>query len=127
MILVDTSIWIDFFRHDHPALRQIMDEDRLYCHPVIIGELALGSLRDRQSVLTFLTAQRQARAASHEQVLAMIERHAIFSMGIGYSDAQLLASMLLDTRLILWTGDRRLRLAAAKTGLLLHEPERNAN
>ena len=127
MILVDTSIWIDFFRHDHPALRQIMDEDRLCCHAVIIGELALGSLRDRQAVLTFLAAQRQASVASHDEVMTMIERHAIFSMGIGYSDAQLLASMLLDTRLILWTGDRRLRLAAKKAGLRLHEPEKNTN
>lgn len=46
-ILVDTSVWIDHFRHSDADLRKVIADDRLPCHPVVIGELALGSLRDR--------------------------------------------------------------------------------
>jgi predicted nucleic acid-binding protein len=58
MILADTSVWIDHFRHSSKALSAVIESDALLCHPVIIGELALGSLRDRRAVLSFLSAQR---------------------------------------------------------------------
>lgn len=54
------------------------------------GELALGSLRDRGSVMALLAAQREALIATHDEVMTMIHRHGIFSMGIGYTDAHLL-------------------------------------
>ena len=122
MILADTSIWIDHFRHVDAELRRIIEDDRLLCHPSVIGELALGSLRDRRSVMVFLAAQREAVVATHDEVITMIDRHGIFSMGIGYTDAHLLASVLLDQRAALWTRDKRLRAAAEKAGASLHTP-----
>ena len=122
MILADTSIWIDHFRHGDTELRRIIEEDRLLCHPVVVGELALGSLRDRVSVITFLMAQRGAVVATHDEIMIMIDRHGIFSMGIGYTDAHLLASVLLDQRAALWTRDKRLRAVAEKAGASLHIP-----
>ncbi|NLS21092.1 type II toxin-antitoxin system VapC family toxin [Rhizobium sp. P40RR-XXII] len=122
MILADTSIWIDHFRHGDAELRTIVDNDRLLCHPAVIGELALGSLRDRGSVITFLAAQREAFVATHDEVMTMIDRHGIFSMGIGYTDAHLLASILLDPRAALWTRDKRLQVAAEKAGASLYTP-----
>ncbi len=92
MILVDTSIWIDHFWYGDNELRRIIEDDNLLCHPVIIGELALGSLRNRDAVMDLLSAQRQALIATHEEVMLMIARQSIFSMGIGYTDAHLLAS-----------------------------------
>ncbi len=127
MILVDTSIWIDHFRHGDAELQNIIEDDRLLCHPVIIGELALGSLRDRNDVIDFLAAQREISVASHDEVMVMIDRHSIFSMGIGYSDAHLLASTLLDRRAVLWTRDRRLAAAAQKAGAPLHTPAKPTN
>lgn len=96
MILADTSIWIDHFRGGDDELIKITGDDLLVCHPMIIGELALGSLRDMTSVLDFFNAQREAQVATHDEVMAMIEKHCIFSLGIGYTDAHLLASVLLD-------------------------------
>ncbi|ANH07799.1 type II toxin-antitoxin system VapC family toxin [Shinella sp. HZN7] len=127
MILVDTSIWIDHFRHGDAELRKIIEDDRLLYHPVIIGELALGSLRDRDAVMAFLSAQRQAFVATHDEVMTMIDRHSIFSMGIGYMDAHLLASTLLDRRSLLWTRDKRLAAAAQKAGAPLHTPTSSSN
>ena len=125
MILADTSIWIDHFRGGDNELIKIIGDDLLLCHPAIIGELALGSLRDRTSVLAFLNAQREAQVATHDEVMTMIEKHCIFSMGIGYTDAQLLASVLLDRRTSLWTRDKRLQVAAEKSGASLYEPLHN--
>jgi len=48
-------------------------------------------------------------------------------MGIGYTDAHLLASILLDPRAALWTRDKRLRAAAEKAGALLHTPANSRN
>lgn len=127
MILADTSIWIDHFRHSDAELRRIIEEDMLLCHPFVIGELALGSLRDRETVLAFLAAQRQAAVATHDEIMTMIDRHGLFSMGIGYTDAHLLASVLLDRGSALWTRDKRLRAAAEKAGAALHTPTTTAN
>lgn len=122
MILADTSVWIDHFRHSSKALSTIIENDALLCHPAIIGELALGSLRDRQVVLSFLNAQREVTVATHDEVMGMVDRHELFSMGIGYTDAHLLASTLIDSRAELWTNDRRLQAAARKASARLYRP-----
>lgn len=127
MILVDTSIWIDHFRQSDGELRKIIEEDRLLCHPAIIGELALGSLRHSDDVIIFLTAQREVSVATHQEVMMMIDRYSIFSMGIGYTDAHLLASILLDQRSSLWTRDKRLQAAATKAGAALYSPVNTPN
>ncbi len=116
MIIVDTSIWIDHFRYGDADLRKIIEDDRLLCHPFVVGELALGSLRERDAVIAFLASQREAVIATHAEVMTVIERHSIFSMGIGYTDAHLLTSTLLDRRSSLWTRDKRLAAAAQKVG-----------
>lgn len=121
MILVDTSIWIDHFRYGDAELRKIITDDRLLCHPFVVGELALGSLRERDAVIAFLAAQREATIATHTEVMTVIDRHSIFSMGIGYTDAHLLTSILLDRRASLWTRDKRLAAAAQKVGATLYQ------
>lgn len=125
MILADTSIWIDHFRSGDIELIKIIGDDLLLCHPAIIGELALGSLQDRTAVLAFFSAQREATVATHDEVMTLIEKHCIFSIGIGYTDAHLLASVLLDHRTSLWTRDKRLKVAAEKAGATLYEPFHN--
>ncbi|WP_081162472.1 type II toxin-antitoxin system VapC family toxin [Ensifer aridi] len=114
MRLADTGIWIDHFRQADPQLIQTIENDMLLCHPAIVGELALGSLHNRTATLGFLAVQREVIVATHDEVLAMIDEHQLYSMGIGYTDAHLLASTLIDSRAELWTRDKRLRRAAEK-------------
>jgi predicted nucleic acid-binding protein len=127
VILADTSIWIDHFRHSDAELRRVIEDDMLLCHPFVIGELALGSLRDRTTVLAFLAAQRQAAVATHDEIMTMIDRHGLFGMGVGYADAHLLASVLLERGAALWTRNKRLGAAATKAGATLHRPAAAAN
>ncbi|MBL8475196.1 MAG: hypothetical protein JNK71_03885 [Methyloversatilis sp.] len=44
-ILVDTSVWVDHFRHGNDTLIQLLDRDLVLTHPLIIGELACGTPR----------------------------------------------------------------------------------
>ena len=57
----------------------------------------------------------------------MIEQHGLFNMGIGYTDANLLASVLLEHGSALWTRDKRLNAAAEKSGARVHTPSTTAN
>jgi predicted nucleic acid-binding protein len=114
MRLADTGIWIDHFRQADPQLIQTIENDILLCHPAILGELALGSLRNREVALGFLAVQQEVIIATHDEVMAMIDELQLYSMGIGYTDAHLLASTLIDNRAELWTRDKRLRKAADK-------------
>ena len=43
MRLADTGIWIDYFRQADPSPVQTIENDMLLCHPVIVGDLALGA------------------------------------------------------------------------------------
>jgi len=86
-------------------------------HPFVLGELALGSLRQRDVILTSLRDLPQASVASDEEVLRFIAERRLFGLGIGYVDAHLLAAARLTAGATLWTRDARLRGAAGRLGL----------
>ena len=52
MILVDTSVWIHHFRAGSEKLRALLDEEQVFCHPFVEGELACGTLRNRNEILS---------------------------------------------------------------------------
>lgn len=116
-LLVDAAIWIDHLRRPDLALARALKSDRALIHPFTIGEIALGGLRDRQAVLLELNLRLRPRIASDQEVLAMIEEHALHGLGIGYVDAHLLASTLLTPEARLWTRDKRLQAAAERLGV----------
>lgn len=117
MILVDTSIWIDHLRAGDSELTELLNAGLVLAHPFIIGELALGSLKDRETVITAMQGLPQAPLAGHAEVMALIEARRLFSLGIGYVDAHLIAATLLAPGTKLWTRDRRLNAAAARIGV----------
>lgn len=120
MILADTSIWIDHLRHSDAALAGLLLNGQVLCHPAVIGELALGSLGNREELLSLLSNLPQATQATHSEAMTFIDRHQLFGLGIGYVDAHLLASTALTGEAALWTRDRRLHTAAASLGLGTH-------
>ena len=64
MILVDTSIWVDHLRREEPTLSDLLNDSQVLVHPFVIGELALGHLRQRDMVLDALRDLPQAPVAS---------------------------------------------------------------
>lgn len=116
MILVDTSVWIDHLRRGSARLEVVLLDGRAASHPFVLGELALGRLSRRREILGLLSELPQVQVATHGEVLALVERHALAGTGIGWVDAHLLAAAALS-RASLWTLDRRLGAVAARLGL----------
>lgn len=108
MILVDTSVWVDHLRKGDAALANLLEDGQAMIHPWIVGELALGSMAQRDIVLDSLANLPTIDVAKDEEVLSFIERRALYARGIGYVDAHLLASVHLTPNVSLWTRDRAL-------------------
>lgn len=116
MILVDSSVWVDHLRSGDPVLTSLLNGGGVLAHPFVIGELALGSLRQRQVILAALRDLPQATVAEDTEVAGFIEQHRLFGLGIGYVDVHLLASVKLTPGASLWTRDRRLTEVATRLG-----------
>jgi predicted nucleic acid-binding protein len=116
MILADTSIWVEHLRAGKIGLEQFLNDGEVVCHPLIIGELACGNLKNRTEILTLMQALPLAVQADHEDVLLFIENHQLMGIGLGYIDMHLLASALL-TEIPLWTLDKKLGEIAAGFGI----------
>jgi predicted nucleic acid-binding protein len=115
VVLVDTSVWVDHLRSSVQALSDLLAAGGVACHPLVIGELACGSIRNRAEILKHLAALPSLPKASDEEVLLFIERHRLMGRGLGLVDIHLLASCLLGG-VGLWTRDARLAVAAAGLG-----------
>jgi predicted nucleic acid-binding protein len=117
LILVDTSIWIDHLRVGSDPLAKLLKAGRVLVHPFVIGELALGEMRQREIVLDALSNLPAAESATDAEVLGFINGQSLFGRGIGYVDVHLLASVRLTAGAQLWTRDNRLRSVAEELGL----------
>ena len=114
-VLVDTSVWVGHFRRANPVLRSLLENDRVLCHPLIVLELACGTPpAPRERTLGDLKLLRQAKVATTEEVLSLIETERLFDTGCGAIDIALLASVLLTPNARLWTADRNLEALAAR-------------
>jgi len=80
----------------------------------------LGSLQNRNIVLTTLQNLPQVTVASDEEVLHFIESHALFGTGIGHIDAHLPAAVRLSPGAWLWTRDKRLLAESVRLGLCVN-------
>ncbi|MCS6764225.1 MAG: type II toxin-antitoxin system VapC family toxin [Candidatus Protistobacter heckmanni] len=117
MILADTSVWIDHLHAADPELVRLLCEECVLAHPFVIGEIALGSLRNRNAVLSVLADLLSAAAATPEELLYFIESERLTNRSIGYVDAALLASARLTPGVRLWTRDQHLSKAAQALGV----------
>ncbi|MGW8201087.1 type II toxin-antitoxin system VapC family toxin [Sphingomonas sp. VDB2] len=117
MILADTSVWVDHLRAEDAVLSALLDAEDVLCHPFVIGEIAMGSLHRRESLLNIFKRLPSAVAASHDEVMHLVETERLFGSGVGYLDVHLLASTRLTPDAKLWTRDRRLSDAAVRLGV----------
>ena len=114
MILVDTSVWADHFRNEIAALTTELGIGAVAIHPFVIGELACGTLAHRARTLSDLRHLPHVVRASDEEVLTLIERHALMGRGVGLVDMHILASTLLTPETRLWTHDKSLAYIAGE-------------
>lgn len=117
MILADTSVWIDHLNRGDRTLNSLLQAGQVFMHPFILGEVALGSVRNRKQVLEILHDLPRTVVAEDPEVLRLIEDWELAGSGIGYSDVHLLSAVLLTPRTRLWTRDRRLLRVAQQLSL----------
>lgn len=116
-VLIDTSVWIDHFATTNQMLADLLTLHWVLIHPLVIGELACGNLKDREKVIQLLDDLPVARVAAHDEVMRFIMIHKIYGKGVGYTDVSLLASVMLQPGLELWSADKRLAELAGKHGV----------
>jgi predicted nucleic acid-binding protein len=98
-------------------MRKQLNQGQIVIHPFIIAELALGSLQERTKTLALLDLLPQVRVAQLSEVRLMTEARRLYSLGIGLTDAHLIASAFINSSTLLWTKDKRLRQAADALGI----------
>ncbi len=110
------SVWIDHLHQLEPGLAEALHGSAVVQHPMIIGELALGSLRERQAFLDLLASLRQIQAATYAEVMHLVEERQLYAQGLSVVDAHILAALLLTAGVRLWTRDKSLTVATNTIG-----------
>jgi predicted nucleic acid-binding protein len=122
VILADTSIWVDHLRNRNLEMEKRLIRGQIVMHPFIVAEIALGSLHNRRKKLDDMDALLEVKVAQLNEVRHMIEAHALYSKGIGLTDAHLIASCLMTPGTQLWTRDADMKNVAKALGILVPIP-----
>ena len=114
MILVDTSVWIDFFLQSSPAidkkLNELMEEGEVMALSIVFGELLQGArnMREEKIILEFWEALPEI---DEEEIFIdaglLSNKHKLMAKGVGLLDCCILASCKRN-RLVLWSLDKKL-------------------
>ena len=115
-VLVDTSVWVQHYRRTVPELAAMLIADEVATHAVVIGELAVGGLRNRTQTLADLRQLPLVLAMSSDQVLDFLEQHQLYNIGLSWGDVHLLSAAVLHT-VSLWTFDTTLSQRAVVLGV----------
>jgi predicted nucleic acid-binding protein len=113
MILLDTSVWVDHLHRGDETAAVLLEQGSVVMHPFVLGELACGTLRNRDETLRTLAALPATTVSTPEEALALIESSRLMGRGLGYIDVHLIASALISGDLI-WSHDKQLAAAAAQ-------------
>lgn len=118
-VLVDTSVWIRFLSNRAPyavKLDRLLSRDEVSRHDFVYGELLIGDKGGRKALLANYERMDHAPVVPHADVVAFVRSRKLHGRGVGWIDAQLLASALVG-RLKLWTTDPALKVLATELGI----------
>lgn len=121
MILADTSVWINHI-NSGPDERLVvfLNGGSVVTHDFVIGEIAMGSLRDRSGQLAMLRDLPRLNPASNAETSLLIETAGLHGTGLSFVDAHLLAAARASADrepARIWTADRRLQQHAERLGV----------
>ncbi|WP_031363603.1 type II toxin-antitoxin system VapC family toxin [Caballeronia sordidicola] len=121
-VLIDTSVWVDHFRTGNDALANLIERDLALTHPLVVGEIACGTLpAPHVQTLASIGLLQPCKQANLSEVMEFIEREKLYGLGCGLVDMSLLASTLITPGAELWTLDKRLTDLAGRFGIA-HRP-----
>jgi hypothetical protein len=101
----------------------LLDAGRAVIHPHVVAELALGGLHDRDLTLASLELLPELPVAELHEVRQLIEIRKLYTLGVGFVDAHLIASLIIvQTPTEIWTNDEALERAAKSFGFRAAPP-----
>ena len=109
--IVDTSVWIEHLKKPQIQLIQLLEMDEVLTHSLVIGELYIGHVKNREEIVSHLLTLPRAREASFQEVMGFVRQRRFFGKGIGWNDAQLLAAALLSGAAVFSYDQNLMRLA----------------
>lgn len=115
-VVVDANIWVFHWRTHNSLLMDMLADGEIWTHPIVIGELSMGTLRNRDQTLWDLTRLGRPPLATDAETRQMVEARRLWGRGIGWNDAKILASVVIGS-CVLWTRDGRLDEIAAEMGV----------
>ena len=86
MVLVDTSIWVAHLRKGNRQFEQLLMDTEVICHPFIIGDLACGTIKNRNEILSLLRSLPSAPVLEFDELLFFIDENQMMGIGIGFFD-----------------------------------------
>jgi predicted nucleic acid-binding protein len=116
VVLVDTSVWINHFKSGNNYLSDLLLRQKVLVHPFVVGELACGSLKNREIILQYLDDLPKSLCPDHDEAINFLNARELYSKGLGWIDINLLLSTIYSESK-LWTMDQRLRAIAIKSGV----------
>lgn len=122
MVIVDTSIWVDFLRSSDSRLSELIASDLVLQHPFVTAEVGMGSFRsihDRVKTIELLDAFEQAQIAEWNDFHQFVSSHCLYGTGIGFADAHLLMACKNAASIQLATRDRKLANQAERLEICL--------
>ncbi len=115
-VLVDTSVWRYFFAGRataHPLAALLEEEGIVLVHPLVVGELVLGGLSADQERL--LQRVPTVERVPYDEVLSFIRHRRLARRGIGWVDAEIIASGLTSGAEV-WSFDGAVATVAGELG-----------
>lgn len=117
MIIIDTSSWIDHLRGIDSPLDDILGSGNELLHAFVYGELLLNGLPKTGAFAEHLQGLKPAPLAAPADVSAFIVWAKLPGTGVGFVDANLLASARLIAGGCILSQDRSLMVQAERLGL----------
>jgi predicted nucleic acid-binding protein len=122
MVLVDTSVWINYLRQGEPGLQKLLKDGQVASHPFIIGELACGNIVNREEIISLLSSLPLLDVVEHDELLQFIKHNYLMGAGLGFVDVHLMASAVLSG-IPIWTQDKKLKQVCLRFGIKFTLPE----
>ncbi len=127
-VLVDTSVWIEFFRKNEPwysAVSDLMEREEVCCIGIVLAELMqgaksekeLGTIREFLHVFDFLPEAGELWASAGELAFTLRRK----GKAAGLSDCYI-AAVAQSAGVRLFTLDKHFIAIGKETGLKLFEP-----
>lgn len=114
-VLVDSSVWVAHFKRTNDVLCQILLENNVLIHPLIIGEISCDTPpKPRAVTLSNLSKLSASERPRYDEVMSFIEREKLYGQGYGWIDINLLCATLMTSGATLWTLDEPLAKLAAR-------------